>query len=286
MSDREISDLNSSLHEAFEITQDGESNWIVRSPFLYEDGDNLPIFISYEDGRWYLTDRGMAISHLYFDEFEYSEARYRSIRQVVDYHYAEIADDHEITMPLDGMPTRFDVGDFIQLVAQIQVVAIVSHTEREQERYSKTIRSSIKDLVDIPGSRILVQHDWNSPSVSSRSKGRYLIDARLSSEGNGIGPINVFAASTDYRAALSTLTMQMVRPYDEDACFILVAHPGRVGDVAIARFEDATSGGDAVAKVTPSDLTPLYDKLHEKGIPISGYNARPHVDRSPPEFGL
>ena len=286
MTDQALPDLILSLGKAFSIHQDGESNWVVHSPFLYEDGDSLPIFVSNEGGRWYLTDRGMTISHLYFDEFEYSEARYRSIRQVVDYHYAEIADDHKITMPLDSMPTLFDLGDFLQLVSQIQVVAIVSHTEREQERYSKIIRSSIKDSVNVPGSRILVENNWYSPSVSDRSKGKYVIDTRLSSEGNGVGPINVFAASTDYRAALSTLTMQMVRPYDKNACFILAAHPGRVGEVAIARFEDATNGSDAVARVTPNDLTPLYDTLRNRGIRISEYNTRPRLDQSPPDLGL
>ncbi len=268
MIDSTFSTLILSMESSFNIQQYQDEMWIVRSPFTYSDGDSLPVFISRIDGHWALRDCGMTVSHLYFDEFEYSEARYRSIMQVADYHYAEISKEYEIIMPLDAAPTPYDIGDYLQLISQIQVVAIVSHTEREQRTYIKTIRESIRNKLDESSAIFQVEDNWTCSQLDSKAKGKYTIDSRIYSSQNRVQPVNMFIASTDNKTTLSTLTMAKVRPFDEKSNFILAIHPERVSEAAVVRFEDETCEEDSVVRVTSDNLHPLYAELDKRGIPI------------------
>ncbi len=268
MIDSTFSTLISSMESSFHIQQYQDEMWIVRSPFTYSDGDSLPVFISRIDGRWALRDCGMTVSHLYFDEFEYSEARYRSIMQVADYHYAEISKEYEIIMPLDAAPTPYDIGDFLQLISQIQVVAIVSHTEREQRTYIKTIRESLRKAIDVSVTNLSIDDNWTCQELRSKSNGKYSIDIRIYSSQNGLQPVNMLLASTDYKTTLSIITMGKVRPFDEKSNFILAINPERVSEAAVVRFEDQICEEDSVVRVTPDNLHPLYAELDKRGIPI------------------
>ena len=268
MNSKDLSSLVSELGSAFAIHPHDEATWVVDAPFAYSDGDHLPVFISRSDIDWYLTDRGMTVSHLYFDDFRYSEARHERISDIVDYHYAELLEDFEIKMPLDAMPTPLDIGYFLQMVSQIQAVAILSRDEREErEPYREPMSNAIKRVFD-QSFISQIEENWQPKLLVEQKRGRYSVDMRINPL-ERIRPINMFVAGSNDKVILSALTMAMVRPYDPDSSFILAAHPDRVGRAAIARFEDQATESDAITHVTPDSHDHLIDVLRNKGVPVA-----------------
>jgi hypothetical protein len=83
-------ELKLALCESFDVRQDSPDHWTIRSPFIFEDGDNLPSFVTHVDGSWRLTDQGMTVSHLFFDEFQFTEARFNRISQLVLSHSVRV----------------------------------------------------------------------------------------------------------------------------------------------------------------------------------------------------
>jgi len=126
--------LTKEMRDSFAVRECGPDLWAVSSPFLYDDGDVLPVFVLRgSDGRWSLTDQGMTVSHLFFDGFEFSEAGFGRVARVVAAHSAVLGEKHEISMPLSGRPDAFAVGTFVQLLAQVQGVALTSRPERDAD---------------------------------------------------------------------------------------------------------------------------------------------------------
>lgn len=116
--------LKRSLCESFAVRADGADRWVIRSPFLFSDGDVVPAtLVLGAGGQFCLTDEGMAASHLFFDDFAYTDARFNRIEMLADAHGAVIGPDRDVVMVLDGVPSAFDIADFLALMSQIQGVA-------------------------------------------------------------------------------------------------------------------------------------------------------------------
>ena len=268
MNQKEALRLSTELGSAFAVNSYDDTAWIVDAPFAYGDGDHLPLFISRSDEEWYLTDLGMTVSHLYFDDFTYSEARHERIVEIVDYHYAELLKNFEIKMPLDSLPTPFDIGHFVQLVSQVQAVAILFQDEPEQRvSYQEPMRQAIKQVFDT-SFLAQIEENWQPELLRQEKQGKYSVDMRIHPL-EKYKPVNMFVAGSSEKVTLSALTMTMVRSYDPGSSFILAAHPDRVGRTAIARFEDQTTETDAVARVTPDNPGELVDALRAQGIPVA-----------------
>ena len=268
MNTKDIDRLASELGSAFAIHPHDEATWVVDAPFAYGDGDHLPVFISRSDFDWHLTDRGMTVSHLYFDDFKYSEARHESIADIVGYHYAELMDDFEIKMPLDGTPSPLDIGYFLQLVSQVQAVAILSRDEREErEPYRDPMCNAIKRVFD-QSFLTQIEENWQPPSLIEQKRGKYSVDMHIRPIEKS-QPINMFVAGSSEKVHLAALTMTMVRPHDPESSFILAAHPDRVGQAAIDRFEDQATETDAISRVTPNNHDHLIDILRDRGVPVA-----------------
>lgn len=93
------------------------------SPFIYGDGDGLPIVLEHVDEGWRLTDRGGAASHLFFDDIKLTAKRLAFIRRVAEIDGYLMSEHYELsTEPQAEMPNAFDVADFIQGVAMIRAV--------------------------------------------------------------------------------------------------------------------------------------------------------------------
>ncbi len=257
------SELKLALCESFAVRQDSPGHWPIRSPLVFEDGDNLPSFVSLVDGSWCLTDHGMTVSHLFFDEFQFTEARFNRISQLVLSHSAKFAEHHEIVLPLDAPPTAYDVGLFLQLVAQVQGVALTSRSDREQSRYVTTVRQSLESRLASAD----YDENWAPPALNGITKATYRADLRM---GSDTGPdVVLFAASTSDKANVSALTMGQFRKVDRELVPILVYRPDRVASEAIYRFQDEVDEVDAVVAVEPGSYRELFGALERRGVELT-----------------
>jgi len=267
VTERHLGDeLTKDLRDSFVVQEDGPDFWVISSPLLFDDGDELPIFARRDGGgKWSLTDQGMAVSHLFFDEFEYTEARFSRISQLVAAHSAELGEMHEITMPLSGRPTAFAVGTFMQLVAQVQGVALTSRSDRDQSRYVTTLRHAVEERL----ATAEYEENWSPQELKDKTKANYQADLRM--RGVGDADVVLFAASTPAKVYVSALTMghfgRLMK--ERDLRPILAYHPERVGDEAIYRFLDEVGRDDVAIPAPPEDHQPLLGALADLGVALA-----------------
>jgi len=258
--------LMKQLCDSFVVREDGPDLWTISSPLLFDDGDALPIFAQRgKNGQWSLTDQGMAVSHLFFDEFEFTEARFGRVAQLVAAHSAVLGETHEICMPLSGHPNAFAVGTFMQLLAQVQGVALTLRSDRDQTRYVTTVRSSVRDNLATPD----YEENWSPPELKDRTKAKYRADLRIQGAGNA--DVVLFAASTSDKANVSALTMrqfgrsQVVR----ELLPVLAYHPERVARESIYRFQDEVCQDDAAIPAPPGNHRSLLAALGDRGVVLT-----------------
>jgi hypothetical protein len=255
--------LRNAICDSFSIHEVGEGRWSIGTPLLYEDGDGLPVIVEYAEGAWSLSDNGYATSHLFFDDFEHTDARADALRRLVHSARMNIDDSFTITCDLDGPPDPYDVGDFLQVIAQVQGLArSAAHIEREGN-YRPTMRKAVTSL--------LVEADfeenWLLPEFKGR-QARYSVDLAI---GSGASMVPVFFASTSRAVSESTVTVLEMRHRDIATATPLLAYDNRghaISSNEIKRFQDQ-AGDDVVVHATPENTRGLVRKLAERGVLIS-----------------
>jgi hypothetical protein len=251
--------LAQELCQSFAVRPVGDQKWAVGTPLLYDDGDSLPVFVEHSTS-WRLTDEGMAVSHLYFDDFEYTEPRLRRIQLLAEAHGVGMSKDHELVLELDGPPSAYDIGTFLQLVAQVRGVALTASTEREQTRYAITLRERVVERLAVPS----YDPNWSPPTL--RTRANYKADLHILTDDDA--DVVVFAASTSDKANVSALTVNHFKKVIPEMRPVLAYYPDKVNSEAIFRFQDEVEDDDAVVPVPPEDITRLLSALRDRGVAV------------------
>lgn len=238
-----LTDLARAWCDQFAVHQVAPDRWAVQTPLLYDDGDGLPIFVSHETSGWQLTDQGMAFSHLYFDDFEYTEARLRALQRAVDGAGCSIDGEHRITLDLAGPPDVFDIGDFLQVVASVRGVAHSIHVDQERTYYVKAVRKSVMASVIAD-----VVENW-TPAELAPTKASYRADLKVARP--HMPPVSLFIASTSERAKTAALTWEQFKRHHVLSDPILAYREG-VSEEALNCFLDFTEDDDSIVSVDPS----------------------------------
>jgi hypothetical protein len=259
------------LCAAFDVQPREANRWVVRTPLLHQDGDALPVVVERHGDEWQLTDDGMTVSHFFFedDSFEHTDARTKRVSLLVSAAGGSISDHHRIVLPLDGPPSAYDIGDFLQLVSQVGAIPILLGSERDT-RYARAIETQITQ-------RLLTadfEPNWSPPIVAERLLGSYTADMRISSDTGE--PIVLFIAGTTDRANVAALSVHHFREAGYDMQPILAYNRDRVSSVSVYRFQDEIQGyndsldqDDGAVPAAPGDLDALVSGLRRRGAPIS-----------------
>ena len=264
MSDAELSSqLKAALCDSFGVRDEGDGRWAVRTPFTFDDGDTLPLFIElFVDGTWRITDDGIAASHLFFDEFQFTEARLSRIEMLVEASGAEIDANRALSLRLGGPPTAFDIGDFVQLLAQVQGVALTSRVERDQTRYISAVRSRIEQRLTSPD----FAENW-SPVGLRDTKAAYRADLRIVND--DLRDVVLFVASTSDKASVSTLCVHQFGKVLHNFVPLLAYHPDRVSSEAVFRFQDEVQNDLATVPTRPDATAELERALRLVGVGLT-----------------
>ena len=265
MTTNELAHLAGDWCQHFDLHRVDEGLWTVVSPFIYSDGDGLPVFIRESEGGWDLSDLGMAVSHLFFDDYEFTEARFRQIERAVEMTGATIAsDDREITFGLDKAPTAFDIADFIQIVAQVQGIARSQSTERRPTRYVTQVRDALAARLPRDYFEEGVEENW-APPTSGR--GSYKVDLKLPAKND---PIALFIASTSQRVYSAAFTVDQCRKAKVPMIPLLAYQQGQqISDDVLNTFSDYSQDESSMISVDPASPYNLERRLGQLGVPVS-----------------
>jgi hypothetical protein len=258
--------LEAKLCEAFAVTPSGDGRWVVQTPLLYDDGDALAVFVTRSEDRWLITDEGMTASHLFFDAFEPTEARLERLRAVVTSAGAEMDDQCAIRIAIDGdTVSAYDIGDFLQAIAQVRGAAVAMNVEREHSNwYLTNVRRRVIERLRDPD----YQENWTPEPLKVRSRATYRVDLRLSA-GPSKRPVALFFSSTSDKANVAALTVRHLSRAQIDVQPVLACHP-RVSSPAVYRFQDEVDDDSSVVQATPNELSQLLPALQRRGVSVVG----------------
>lgn len=251
--------LSAAMCESFGVEQLDDGRWIVHTPLLYADGDALPVFVTETDGAWSLSDEGMATSHLFFDDFEPTKSRLKRMQALVADGGGTYDDERVVRLDLDAPPSPYDVGDFLQLVAQLRGAALVAFGERdEQVRYVTRQRQRVVDALQTPD----YEPNWSPPGDPS---GLFKADLRVATAPNQ-PPVALFLASTVAKTGEAALSAVHFNRIHADVQPVLAYDPTRVSSKAVYRFQETVEDDMATVVAPPDDVTQLLPALRQRGV--------------------
>lgn len=133
--------LRDQIREEFcagvDVHETADGVWTVSTPFIYGDGDGLPVVIEQTAGGWRLSDCGEALARwsLDYPEHEVTDSRLDKVRRVVESFGAKFSENIiTLDLPRARVPDGFDVAYFLRIVASVDVIPRTSRGSNEQFR--------------------------------------------------------------------------------------------------------------------------------------------------------
>lgn len=255
------SKLNSELCESFQVRQESENSWAVRTPFLYDDGDGLPVFVVRRDHKWDITDHGMTISHLFFDDFKVTPKRLEKIKQLVAKYAGEVSERQAITLSMEDEPSSFEIGSFLQMVSQVQGLAHTS-SRKQDSRFATTVGRSVKQHLR----KDSYDENWSPPALRLETKATYSSNLRISAKH---GNVALFLAGTSERAGVSAMAARRFVDIDQTLVPVLAFHKNGVNSQAVYRFQEETGPDHGiVVEVKVGSYDNLFATLESSGVEL------------------
>lgn len=237
--------------------------WSLVTPFLFRDGDGLPIILEKRREGWRLSDRGATAGQLFHDNFNWSAAKVERLRRFVENGGARL-EDWVITMELAAEPTSEDVAAFIAVLSTVAVLPVVEE-DSTTERFRTKARNSITDLLR-PECKVIP--NWHHPN-RDRSKA-YRADLHMANPSGGEPPVVAFFVGTSQAAAGVTATLFRYRTWDLEELPVVACRAESVtSSDTLFRLEDAVGDRGAVVKVRDGSVNQLARKLASFGVPVA-----------------
>jgi len=192
MNESEIEALRSEWCAEF-MVDDTVNGLIIRTPFLFPDGDSMTIAVERRGERWAITDKGATVSRLFFDQVDLTTGRQRWITDIALRNGLELSDTLAISLITESAPpSALDIADFIRVVSHVSAVAY--NVREAGQQYPNKIVSTLEELFPER-----VQRRWSHPADT---KGLYTPDARLLTPTGGV---MLFAVSSSDKASRTAL---------------------------------------------------------------------------------
>lgn len=216
-----LKDFRIKLDGAIEVEQGpGLDRYQVHTPFVFDDGDELGIVLTKQDGRWTLSDEGSTFWHLTYalDERDLQQGTRAKIIESVLTAFSLENNDGELRLTVPDDRYGDALYSFVQAMLKITDVRYLS-----RERVRSTFIEDLTLLVDatVPAQRR--KHMWHEPGRDPRAD--YTVDWRIDNNGR---PMFVYAIANDDHARDATISLLQYEKWQ-------ISHFG------VAIFEDQES---------------------------------------------
>lgn len=182
--------------EKISLGSEGINRYIVFTPFMFDDGDHLPIILKQENGQWYLSDEGHTFMHVSYDEIDIEKGTRARIIDTTLLSYRIKNIEGELRSYIKNDNYGDVLYSFIQGLIKITDISYLA-----RERVRSTFLEDLKSLLEekIPEDRRIF--DYSDPQYDLAKK--YIVDCRI----NGLKrPLFVFAVPNDDKCRDATIT--------------------------------------------------------------------------------
>lgn len=189
--------LKTAVGSQLDLRPEGSDRFYVSTPFRYEDGDHLEIYLKVNNGRVFFTDEGLTMMKLSYDVPEYDKAgRNKIIERILT---TEHVANSEGILSLETNEGNLGPA-FLSFIEAILRVSDISFLKREivKSIFMDEFRAFIEQSVE-------KRHMFFDRSFSEIDpNGTYPIDCVVQ---NGAKPLFMFAVTTDDKCKDATITI-------------------------------------------------------------------------------
>lgn len=215
--------------EKISLSSEGINRYIVFTPFMFDDGDHLPILLKQENGRWYLSDEGHTFMHVSYDEIDIEKGTRAKIIDTVLGSYKIKNIEGELRAYVENDNYGDTLYSFIQGLIKITDISYLT-----RERVRSTFLEDFRILLEekIPENRRTF--DYNDPKYDPARK--YVVDCRI----NGAKrPLFVFAVQNDDKCRDATITCLQYEKFGFPfAATAIFENQEEINRRVLARFSD------------------------------------------------
>jgi hypothetical protein len=192
-------DFRQKVCAAISLASEGLNRFRVFNPFLFDDGDQLCVFLKREGPNWLLSDEGHTFMHLSYqlDEKEYLQGTRLKIIDNTLSLFSVQDRSGELVIPVEDDRFGDSLYSFIQALLRVMDVTFLTR-ERVRSTFNEDFQSLISETV--PEERLIFR--WHDPQRDPHAL--YPVDCRINSSPT---PVFVFALQNDEQVRDATITL-------------------------------------------------------------------------------
>jgi len=178
------------------LQREGINRYIVFTPFMFDDGDHLPIVLRQEEQQWYLTDEAHTFMHVSYDEIDVECGTRSKIIDKVLLSYGIKNIKGELRINIENEAFGDAIYSFIQGLIKITDISYLKR-ERVLSTFIEDFRLLLEENI-IEEKRI-----FNYSDKQHDPDRKYIVDCRIDINKH---PLFMFAIPNDDKCRDATIT--------------------------------------------------------------------------------
>ncbi|MBU4300437.1 MAG: DUF1828 domain-containing protein [Nanoarchaeota archaeon] len=193
------------VSECIKLDVKGVNRIIVKTPFMFEDGDNLVILLKYiqSSKKWVLSDEGHTFLHLsyFMDEKDMSKGTRETIIKNSKMMFGVQEQSGELFLEIENNNFGDALYDFVQCLLKISDITFL-----ERERVKTTFFEDFKASINLIAKRKKLDARFGCYYDEKDKQKAYPIDCCIETNEQ---PIFIFAINGDSRCRDVTISILM-----------------------------------------------------------------------------